>query len=199
MARVVLNFSMSLDGFVAGPDISMDNAMGIGGDRLHEWMFQSGSSGFHTASAEDSRVVADTLQSVGAVLLGRRTYDLGLPHWDNDTPFPAPSFVLTHRGEPGRQTKSASFQFVTNGVHSAVASARTAAGDKSVIVMGAETAQHILRAGLADAIHIQVVSVLLCRGKRLFDEIGDTRIELGRTRAVAASPGVTHLEFEVLH
>lgn len=199
MARVVADFSMSLDGFVAGPDISMEHAMGVGGDRLHEWMFRSGSTGIDAASVEDATMVTDTLKSVGAVLLGRRTYDLGLPHWDSDTPFPAPSFVLTHRGEPVRQTKSASFQFVTNGVHAAVAMARTAAGGKSVIVMGAETAQQVLRAGLADAINIQLVSVLLCRGKRLFDEIGDTSIELRRTRAVAASPGVTHLEFEVLH
>jgi len=190
---------MSLDGFVAGPDISMEKAMGVGGDRLHEWMFPSGSTGFNAASAEDAEMVADTLESVGAVLLGRRTYDLGLPHWGNDTPFPAPSFVLTHRGEAARQTTSARFEFVTNGVHAAVAAARTAAGDKSVIVMGAETAQHVLRAGLADAIHVQLVSVLLCRGKRLFDELGDTKIELRRTRAVAASPGVTHLEFEILH
>ncbi len=193
VARVVLNFSMSLDGFVAGPDIDMENAMGVGGERLHEWMFPP-SGEKHPADAAMAEV---TSSSVGAVVLGRRTYDIGLQHW-GDTPFPVPSFVLTHRSEPDRQMKSASFHFVDD-VRAAIASARNAAGDRSVIVMGAETAQQVLRAGLADALHIQVVSVLLCRGKRLFDDIGDTAIELRRTRAVAASPDVTHLEYDVLH
>lgn len=194
MARVVVSFSMSLDGFVAGPEITMENAMGRGGERLHEWMFAPAAE----RHPDDVAMVEATNTSVGAVVLGRRTYDLGLQHW-GDTPFPVPSFVLTHSGEPDQQMKSASFRFITNGVHSAVAAARTAAGDKSVIVMGAETAQHVLRAGLADALHIQVVSVLLCGGTRLFDDIGDTKIELKRTRAVAGSPGVTHLEYDVLH
>ena len=195
MARVVLSFSMSLDGYVAGPDISLEQAMGDGGDRLHEWMFPSAPD---VIRADDKAMMADTMNSVGAVLLGRRTYDIGLQHW-NDTPFPVPSFVLTHRAKPQQRMRSASFQFVTDGVQTAVASAKSAAGEKTVIVMGAETAQEVLRAGLADALHIQVVSVLLCRGKRLFDAIGDMPIELRRTRAVAASPDVTHLEFEVLH
>jgi dihydrofolate reductase len=195
MAQVVLSFSMSLDGFVAGPDISMENAMGVGGDRLHEWMFPPAPD---AVRPEDGAMIDKLMKSVGAVVLGRRTYDLGLQHW-NDTPFPAPSFVLTHRPEPEQQMKSASFQFVTQGIEAAVTAAKAAAGDKAVIVMGAETGQEVLRAGLADALHIQVVSVLLGDGTRLFDQIGDHHIELRRTRAVAASPDVTHLEFDVVH
>ena len=194
MAQVMLNFSMSLDGFVAGPDIDMEHAMGVGGDRLHEWMFPPGSDTIHS---DDAAMMAATMNSVGAVVLGRRTYDLGLQHW-NDTPFPVPSFVLTHRAAPEQPTKSASFRFVTEGVAAAVAAAKVAAGSKVVIVMGARTAQEVLRAGLADALHIQVVSVLLGGGTRLFDQIGNAGVELRRTRAVAASPDVTHLEFAVL-
>lgn len=195
MARVVLRFSMSLDGYVAGPEVSARNPMGIGGDRLHEWMFP----GDKPASPQDAAEAAASVEAFGAVIVGRRTFDLGFMHWNDDTPYPAPSFVLTHNPRPDLPTKSASFRFVTYGIESVVRQAKEAAGGKDVIVMGAETAQQILRAGLADALQIQVVSVLLAGGTRLFDRIGDAHIELARTRVVAASPDVTHFDFDVIN
>lgn len=202
MARVVLSFSMSLDGYIAGPNVSIRDGMGIGGERLHQWMFAGGTkAGDGSYSSTDPRDAAEidaAFKSVGAVIVGRRTYDVGLQHW-GDTPYPAPSFVLTHNPRPDQLTKSASFHFVTDGVESAVRQARDAAGDKDVIVMGATAAQQVLRTGLADTLKIQIVSVLLCGGMRLFDKLGDTHIELTRTRVLAASPAVTHLEFNVVN
>lgn len=192
MAKVVLSFSMSLDGYVAGPNVSVRDGMGGGGERLHEWMFAS------AKEAADAAEIDLAFQSVGSVIVGRRTYDVGLQHW-NDTPYPVPSFVLTHNPKPEQQMKSASFRFVTEGVESAVRQAKAAAGDKDVVVMGASAAQQVLRAGLADVLRIQLVSVLLSGGTRLFDKLGDAHIELARTRVVAASPGVTHLEFNLIN
>lgn len=196
MARVVLRFSMSLDGYVTGPEVSARDPMGIGGDRLHEWMFPADKQDKDPADAAEA---AASVNAFGAVIVGRRTFDLGFVHWDDDTPYPAPSFVLTHNPRPDLPTKSASFRFVTDGVESVVRQAKNAAGSKDVIVMGAEAAQQILRAGLADALQIQVVSVLLAGGTRLFDKIGDAHIELVRTRVVAASPDVTHFEFNIIN
>ena len=195
MARVVLRFSMSLDGYAAGPEVSARNPMGIGGDRLHEWMFPDDKQ----MAPADAAEAAASVEAFGAVIVGRRTFDLGFVHWNDDTPYPAPSFVLTHNPRPDLPTKSASFRFVTDGVESVVRQAKEAAGSKDVIVMGAEAAQQILRAGLADALQIQVISVLLAGGTRLFDKIGDAHIELARTRVVAASSDVTHLEFNVIN
>ena len=147
----------------------------------------------------DAAEATASVEAFGAVIVGRRTFDLGFVHWNDDTPYPAPSFVLTHNPRPDLPTKSASFRFVTDGVESVVRQAKEAAGSKEVIVMGAEAAQQILRAGLADALQIQVISVLLAGGTRLFDKIGDAHIELARTRVVAASSDVTHLEFNVIN
>lgn len=195
MARVVLRFSMSLDGYAAGPDVSARHPMGVGGDRLHEWMFP----GDKPAASQDAAEAAASVEAFGAVIVGRRTFDLGFVHWNDDTPYPAPSFVLTHNPRPDLPTKSASFRFVTDGVESAVRQAKDAAGGKDIIVMGANAAQQVLRAGLADALQIQVISVLLCGGTRLFDKLGDAHVELARTRVVAASSDVTHLEFNVIN
>lgn len=199
MAQIIISFTMSLDGYVTGPNVSARDAMGVGGDRLHEWMFPRDDNSFGGSNAADDEQIKSAFARTGAVILGRRTYDLGVPHWGGDTPYPAPSFVLTHNPRPDQQMKSAAFHFVTDGVESAVRQAKAAAGDRDVTVMGAATAQQVLRAGLADALHIQIASVLLCGGTRLFDRIGDEHIELVRTRAVAASPGVTHLEFDVIN
>lgn len=203
MAKVVLNFSMSLDGYVAGPNVSIRDGMGVGGERLHQWMFAgsgttAGDGSFSSTEADDAAEVDLAFGMVGSVLVGRRTYDVGLRHW-NDTPYPVPTFVLTHNPRPEQPMTSASFRFVTDGVESAVRQAQAAAGDKDVVVMGASAAQQVLRAGLADILRIQVVSVLLCGGTRLFDKLGDAQIELARSRVVAASPGVTHLEFNIVN
>jgi dihydrofolate reductase len=191
MGNVVLHFSMSLDGFVAGPDISVEQPMGAGGERLHEWMFRAKPD----RNQIDDELVREAYSSVGAVVLGRRTFEVGLGQW-GDTPYPAPSFVLTHEPRESLAMKSASFTFVTDGIESAVRQAKAAAGEKVVSVMGANTAQQVLKAGLADELQIQLIPVLLGAGARLFDYIGTQQIELLNTKAVQ-SPSVTHLHFRI--
>ncbi|MFD1147373.1 dihydrofolate reductase family protein [Saccharothrix hoggarensis] len=184
MGKVVLNGSVSLDGYSAGPNVGDDHPMGEGGERLHRWLFAEGSD-------RDAAFAA----SVGAVVLGRRTFDLGLRYW-RDTPFPVPSFVLTHEGRPPLAMESASFTFVTDGPKSAIGQARAAAGDKDVLVMaGADSARHVLRAGLVDEIRLQLVPVLLGSGARLLDGLRPTELE---KLEVTDSDDVVHLRFRVV-
>jgi dihydrofolate reductase len=188
LAKVVLHFSMSLDGFVAGPEISAEHPMGQGGERLHEWMFGA-------VGPEDRRIMDETHSAAGAVVLGKRTFDIGVGLW-GDTPYPAPSFVLGHEGRAPLVMKSAAFTFVGDGIESAIAMAKAAAGERDVVVMGACTAQQALAAGLADELRLQLVPVLMGAGSRLFDNLGNDHIELVRTRVVPSS-SVTHLDFRV--
>ncbi|MEU4510117.1 dihydrofolate reductase family protein [Nonomuraea wenchangensis] len=188
MGAVVLYKSMSLDGFVAGPDVGAEHPMGKGGTRLHDWMFTG------RPDPRDKEVLAAMTASAGAVVVGRRTFDVGLPHWQ-DTPYPAPTFVLTHRARDELVMKSATFTFVTAGVEAALKAARNAAGDKDVIVMGAGTGRQFLRAGLLDELLINLVPVVLGAGIRLLDDLA--HIELIRTRVIA-SDAVTHLRFRVV-
>jgi dihydrofolate reductase len=199
MGRVVLSFSMSLDGFVAGPQVSVEQPMGLGGERLHQWMF-NGQADSSTALSSihpiDAAMVQEISASAGAVVLGRRTFDIGVGIWE-DTPYPVPSFVLTHRQRDRLAMRSAAFTFVTDGVESAVRQAKAAAGERHVVVMGAQAAQQVLSAGLADELQIQLVPVLLGAGARLFDQLGTAPTELASTRVVA-SPSVTHLSFQLV-
>jgi dihydrofolate reductase len=190
LGKVVLTFSMSLDGFIAGPDVSTERAMGVGGDRLHKWMFHSGPE-----SSIDLGMARELLAKVGAVILGKRTFDVGLQHW-NDTPYPVPSFVVTHEKRDTVEMKSAAFTFVSDGISSAVKLAKAAADGKVIIVMGANVAQQLMKEGLADEIYIQLVPVLLGSGIRLFEHLGTTPIELTCDRAVN-SPHITHLKFKI--
>ena len=168
VGKVVLTFSMSLDGFIAGPDVSMDHAMGVGGDRLHKWMFHGGPE-----SSIDLGMARELLAKVGAVVLGKRTFDVGLQHW-NDTPYPVPSFVVTHEKRDKLEMKSAAFTFVNDGIADALKQAQAAAAGKVIIVMGANVAQQMLKERLADEIYIQLVPVLLGSGIRLFENFGDS-------------------------
>lgn len=188
MGTVVLYKSMSLDGFVAGRHVGNEHPMGEGGMRLHEWMFTD------RPDPRDREVVAAISASVGAVVVGRRTFDVGLPHWQ-DTPYPVPTFVLTHQVREELVMKSAAFTFVTDGVADILKSAQAAAGDKDVIVMGAQTGRQFLGAGLLDELHINLVPVLLGGGTRLLEDLGP--IELERVQVIA-SDAVTHLRFRVV-
>lgn len=190
MGKVVITFSMSLDGFIAGSDVSVDHAMGVGGDRLHKWMFQGGPE-----SSIDLGMARELLAKVGAVILGKRTFDVGLQHW-NDTPYPVPSFVVTHEKRDRVEMKSAAFTFVSDGIGSALKQANAAANGKVIIVMGANVAQQLMNEGLADEIYIQLVPVLLGSGIRLFEHLGTSPIELTCDRAVN-SPYITHLKFKI--
>ncbi|MGW4638392.1 dihydrofolate reductase family protein [Sphaerisporangium sp. NPDC004334] len=201
MTNVVLNMSVSVDGFSAGPDVTVEHPMGEGGERLHEWLFTSGSdrataAGGTSPKGVDAQVAQEILASTGAVVLGRRTFDVGVELW-GDTPFPVPCFVLSHQARQRLVMKSAAFTFVTDGIESALRQARAAARGRNVLIMGgANTAQQFVRAGLVDEIQIQLVPVLLGSGTRLFDHLDTDQIELERVRLLE-SPNVTHLRFHV--
>jgi dihydrofolate reductase len=190
MGKVLLISTMSLDGFIAGPDVSVEEPMGSGGERLHQWMFNDSPE-----RGADPEMAQEIFDIVGAVILGRRTFDVGLKPW-GDTPFPVPCFVLTHRPREQLTMKSGTFTFVGDGIASALGQARKVCGDKDIIVMGANAAQQYLKAGLADTLVLQLAPVLLGGGTRLFDHLGADHIELTQTRLIG-SPFVTHMKFDV--
>jgi dihydrofolate reductase len=190
MGKVTLDMSMSLDGFIAGPNVGIEWSMGEGGERLHKWLFNT------SASEVDAEVEREMSTTTGAVLLGRRTFDVGVGEW-GDVPFPVPCFVLTHEERGKVVKKSGTFTFITDGTESALQQARLAADEKDVRLIGANIAQQFLRAGLLDEIQINLLPVLLGDGIRLFDQIGTEHIELENTRVID-STGVTHIRFRVV-
>jgi dihydrofolate reductase len=190
---VFLEISMSLDGFIAGPDVNAAQPMGEGGERLHDWMFSG------KTEREAQELQEALFATVGAVVIGRRTFDLGVGPWGENPTFHAPCFVLS-RDAQATITKQGgtSYTFVTGGIQNAVAHARAAAGDKPVIVLGgAKTAQQCLRAGQLDEMRINLAPVLLGAGTPLFAHLGPEHVELERL-SVSEAPGVTHLRFRVV-
>jgi dihydrofolate reductase len=210
MPKLRFKISMSLDGFVAGPDQSVDNPLGIGGMRLHEWAFalaifrsQFGMEGGEVN--ESTAVVEEGLANIGATVMGRNMFG-GHPGpwkaenpwngwWGADPPFHHTVFVLTHYPrEPLRMEGGTTFTFVTDGIESALHQARRAAGSKDVsLAGGASAAQQYLRAGLVDEMEINLAPTLLGSGERLFDGVGDDLHGLEPVRTVAA-PRVTHIK-----
>ena len=202
MGHTLLNMSVSLDGFAAGPDISVEQPMGKGGERLHEWLFQGDADRAVAADSlssagVDAEQVRELSTTTGAVVIGKRTFDIGVGLWQ-DTPFPVPCFVLTHEPREELVMKSASFTFVTDGIENTLRLARQAAGIRNVLIMGGPTtARQFVRNRLVDEIRLQLVPVLLGNGTRLFDHLETGRIEL-ETTAVIESPYVTHLRFRTV-
>jgi dihydrofolate reductase len=213
MARLTLDISMSLDGFIAGPNRTVEQPLGDGGERLHEWIF--GLASFHERHGRsggernaDDEVVRETLDTAGAVLMGRRMFSGGEGPWEDDPvadgwwgddpPFRVPVFVLTHHArETVAKQGGTSFIFVTDGLESALAQAREAAGDKDVSVAGgASLVQQCIEAGLLNEMQIHLVPVFLGGGVRLFDQLGDTRRDLEVERAIH-SPAVTHVKYRL--
>lgn len=189
MGQVVVEITMSLDGFVAGPDVSPQQPLGVNGERLHDWMFTN-------KTATDEQLEAEIFTTVGAVVVGGRTYRDGIDSgWGGVTPFHAPAFVVLSR-VPDKQVDG--FTYVTDGIASALRQAQAVVGDKDVWVMGgAHLIQQYLKAGLVDELHIHIAPILLQRGTRLFEQIGDTPITLEATRALH-TPGAAHLRYHVI-
>ncbi|MFK4089021.1 dihydrofolate reductase family protein [Kribbella sp. NPDC020789] len=190
MGKVASAMSMSLDGFVTGPHDSRKNPLGEGGLVLHDWLGP-------TATAADRAVLQEMVDGVGAILMGRRSYDfcVGDGGWGDGGPAgQIPCFVLTHN--PPAEAPAV-FTFVTDGIESAVKQAKAVAGDNTVGIHGATAAQQALAAGLLDEIHVHLVPVLLGGGVRLFDLLGSGPITLTRNRVVEAASGVTHLRYQV--
>jgi dihydrofolate reductase len=191
MGKVVLDTTMSLDGFIAGPNISSKLPLGEGGIRLHDWLFKS-------KADIDAEVLDETVETSGAVILGRRTYDDAIEvAWGGVTPFKVPAFILSHSA-PGAATGGASFTFVTDGIESAIRQAKAVAGEKNVWVMGgASIAQQFLKAGIFDELQLHIAPVLFGGGVKLFEHIGHEHIELESTR-VLETPGAIHISYRVV-
>jgi dihydrofolate reductase len=191
MSKVLLELSVSLDGFIAGPDIGPGAHLGIGGERLHEWLF-AGKSATGSRAFESAH-----FSEVGALILGRRMADLGIGPWGEEPTFHAPCFVVTHRpAETIVKKGGTSYVFVTDGIEAALERARQAAGSQEVHVNGgANVAQQFLNAGLLDEIRIHLVPIVLGAGTRLFDSVRtDVRLVPREAQTQAA---VTHLVYDV--
>jgi dihydrofolate reductase len=216
MGKVVFDISVSLDGFVAGPNQTLDEPLGEGGELLHEWAFVT--KGFRERHGEsggetnvDSEVVEEWLDNTGATVMGRRMFSGGQGPWEDDPnadawwgddpPFHHPVFVLTHYArEPLAKRGGTTFTFVTEGIEAALEQARAAAGGKDIGVGGgANVAQQCLKAGLLDDVRLHLVPVLLADGVRLFENhVADTAPTLERTRVIESPTGVTHLDYRVV-
>ena len=212
MGIVRCSIAVSLDGYSAGPHQSLEQPLGVGGEGLHGWVIELEAwrrehgmeGGVVNAS---SAVVEEVVANVGAGVMGRNMFGGGPGPWAEDPawtgwwgdepPFHAPVFVLTHHPrEPLEMQGGTTFHFVTDGVESAVAQAREAAGDRDVVVHGgADTVRQALRAGLLDELQVSVSPVLLGDGTRLLEDVGDARFEV--VRAIDA-PGVTHVKYRVV-
>jgi dihydrofolate reductase len=212
MSKVRVHISTSLDGYVAGPNQTMEQPLGEGGERLHDWLVAlrawrepAGMEG--GAENASSAVVHEAFANVGAEIMGRGKF--GPPGrgawgdspwqgwWGDDPPFRKPVFVLTHHARQPLTLTDTTFTFVTDGIESALARARDAAGDRDVFIGGgAKAINEYLAAGLVDELELHVVPILLGGGARLFDGVGpDVALELLR---VVEAPGVTHLKYRVV-
>lgn len=197
MGKVIADQSISLDGFSAGPNVAVGNGMGDGGDQLHEWMFAERDGAAVNAGVREETPF-NLLQRSGAVVVGRRMFDVGEEPWGDDPPFHQPVFVVTHRAtDPIVKEGGTTYTFVTDGVEAALARAQESAGGKDVLVFGgADLIRQFAEAGLLDELRLHLAHVLLGDGTRLFDRIDPRRVTLERTRVVDA-PGVTHLTFRL--
>jgi dihydrofolate reductase len=194
MADTILDMSMSIDGFISGPDDDMEQGLGRDGHRLHDWLHDGGvSPGSYRPVEGASRLVFDEVMNTGAVITGRRTFDLA-GKWDGDHHDGVPIFVLTHQAPS--ESPPGSAQYVTD-VADCVTRAREAAGDRDILVHGAKTGQALLRAGLLDQMELHLIPVLLGEGRRLFEGMGPEHIELELVRTLEA-PGVTHQRYRAL-
>ena len=202
---------MSFDGYVAGPNQSVENPLGIGGERLHEWAtaLQTWRQAHNQAGGqvnESSRVLDESLAGIGATLMGRNMFgghpgpwDARQPWtgwWGANPPFHHPVFVLTHYARPTLELDGGtSFTFVTDGIEAALEQARTAAKGKDVALAGgARAAQQYLKAGLVDEMEIHLVPTMLGAGERLFEGVSDNVQGLELVRTVT-TPQVTHFKF----
>ncbi|MET9159001.1 dihydrofolate reductase family protein [Streptomyces parvulus] len=199
---VTADLAITLDGYVAGPNVSRDNPGGDGAGRIFDWIHTLASWRERQGMAggdenRDSELVREWFDATGAVVMGRTMYDLGEEFWGDNPPFRTPVFVLTHRPRPTLVKEGGTtFHFVTEGIHSALERARAAAGDRNVdIGGGADTVRQYLAAGLVDELQLHVVPVLLGGGLRLFEGLGDAgRRDLEQVGAVE-TPLATHLKY----
>ena len=214
MSLVRCHQAISLDGFSAGPNQSLENPLGEGGERLHEWMFETAAwarmQGLPAGRPEtpDSAIVDEIASdpNVGAYIMGRNMFGGGHGRWDEtwkgwwgeNPPYHRPVFVLTHEPRaPVPMQGGTTFFFVTDGVASALRQAQAAAGDRDVHVAGgAHTIQQFLREGMLDELYLHIAPILLGAGERLLENVGEPRMT---PVTVVASPRVTHIRYRIDH
>jgi dihydrofolate reductase len=207
---VTCQISISLDGFVAGPHQTLENPIGEGGLRLHQWVFETASwheqNGLEpVARTPDSDVLDEVVRNVGAYIMGRKMFGGGggpldktwTGWWGDVPPYHTPVFVLTHHArEPLPMRGGTTFTFVTQGIESALEQARSAAGEKDVAIAGgAHTVRQYLAAGMLDELYLHIVPVILGAGERLLENVGDPSLEPVK---VIASPAVTHVKYRIV-
>ena len=206
MSTTVLYMSMSLDGFIAGPNETPSNGLGDGGLRLHDWLIAENepeAGGGHEEIRQAilgnvsriNRQVVDEFMATGAVVAGRGTVEPA-GYWDGDHHDGVPIFIVS-RSEPPAEVREMPLVTFIDDVATAMAEAKRAAADKGVLVHGAGVTQLALAAGVLDEIEISVVPVLLGQGRRLFDNLAAQHVELERTRVLEGDAGVTHLHYRV--
>lgn len=210
MSKIRCQLAMSLDGYVAGPNQSLENPLGEGGERLHKWLYRTAAWRRQQRldggeEGPDSDVAREVMQGIGAFIMGRNMFGGGPGPWDEswrgwwgeDPPFHAPVFVLTHHPrDPLEMEGGTTFHFVTDGIEAALGRAREAAGDADVAIAGgADTVNQYLRAGLLDELYLHIAPVILGRGERLFVDVGNPQLE---PVEVVPSPLTTHVRYRVL-
>jgi dihydrofolate reductase len=211
MSKVILEISASLDGYVAGPNATLEDPLGEGGERLHEWVFnlESWRKSHGLSGGErnaDSELLEQSIAATGAVVMGRKMFSGGEGPWSDDPnaggwwgdtpPFGVPVFVVTHHRREPLELQGTTFTFVTDGPEAALERAREAAEGREVrIAGGASVAQQLLQTGRVEEVHLHVAPLLLGGGVRLFDGLGD---EIGfEILGVVESPAVTHLRYRL--
>jgi dihydrofolate reductase len=210
MSNVCVHISVSLDGYVAGPNQSQEEPLGEGGEGLHDWLVQlrawreaAGMEGGEVNASDP--VVRGTHANVGAEVMGRGKFgpagrgpwgdDPWRGWWGDEPPFHKPVFVLTHHERDPLVLSDTTFTFVTDGIESALAQAKAAAGDRDVFIGGgANVINQYLAAGLVDELELHIVPILLGGGARLFEGVGPLTLEPIRT---VDAPGVTHVKYRV--
>jgi dihydrofolate reductase len=188
---IYADLSMSLDGFVAGRNVGVDNPMGDGGERLHEWMFAG-------KSAEQSRAFEEErFATTGALVMGRTMFDVGVGPWGDDPTFHAPVFVVTHRPrDPVVKQGGTTYTFVTDGPEAALRHARAAAGQQDICIAGgAAIVRHYLEAGVIGELHLHLVPLVLGSGVSLF---GQRPLTFAPQPGVAEDAGVFHVRYRPL-
>ena len=203
MGKVATGLSMSLDGFITGPNDGPGSPLGEGGERLFAWYSSRdteyrlpGTEMVFRISPQSAELLREAHSKMGAFVTGRRTFDI-TNGWGGSPPLGVPTFVVTHTVPQEWVYEGSPFTFVTDGIESAVEQAKAIAGEKDVAVAAASIVQQCIGARLLDEIHIDLVPVLLGEGVRLFDHLGTGPIELESTEVVEASD-VTHLTFRVV-
>jgi dihydrofolate reductase len=191
--------SMSLDGFIAGPNETPDHGLGDGGLRLHEWLMTDGELDIEAIrrSATVNGKIVDEFMDTGAVVAGRGTFEPA-GGWGGDHHDGVPIFILS-RHEPAAEFAQMPLVTYVNDVTTAMTRAKEAANEKNVLVHGAGTTQLALAAGVLDELELHVIPVLLGQGRRLFEGLSPEQIELQRTRILEGEGGVTHMHYRVQH